>query len=117
MTEGKAAIWARVSSNRPGADDQEVRLSDWAGKRGLPVAQVYRIDESASRAEHYRTLARLYEDARLGSFRALLVWDLDGLSQDGSVALPEIEQHLWGYGVRVLSYQGEVAKTGGPPNY
>lgn len=69
------------------------------------MAAVYVEQESAWKAGHQRELARLILDAGRHRFGAVLVWSLDRLPREGSLAILKLVDRLKTCGVRVLSYQ------------
>lgn len=69
------------------------------------MAAVYVEQESAWKAGHQRELARLIRDAGRHRFGAVLVWSLDRLPREGSLAILKLVDRLKTCGVRVLSYQ------------
>ncbi len=101
----KVAIYTRVSTAEQDIDNQLVVLKEWAAGRGFDVVEIYQEEESAWRRGHQRDLARLISDARSGRFKIVLVWALDRLSREGSLAIMTLVHRLGQYGVRVLSYQ------------
>ncbi|MFC1958306.1 recombinase family protein [Chloroflexota bacterium] len=80
-------------------------LIDWVGTRGFTLVEVYQEQESAWRDGHQRELARLLRDAHRGRFSIILVWSLDRLSREGSLAILQLVNKLSKLGVKVLSYQ------------
>jgi putative DNA-invertase from lambdoid prophage Rac len=66
---------------------------------------VYQETESAWKAGHQKVLADLLEDARKQKFDTLLVWALDRLSREGSLAILSLIHRLKTYGVKVISFQ------------
>ena len=109
----KAGLLLRVSDPGQHADNQLPDLQAWADRRGLEVVQVYQFQESAWRGAHQKMLSQVYRDARQGKFSVLLVWALDRLSREGSLATLAIVHRLGQYGVQVLSYQEPWTEAGG----
>jgi len=66
---------------------------------------VYQETESAWKAGHQKVLAALLEDARKEKFDTLLVWALDRLSREGSLAILSLIHRLNTFGVKVISFQ------------
>ncbi len=79
----KAAIWIRVSDPAQRADNQLPDIQAWASRRGLEIAQIYELQESAWQGAHQKKLSQVYQDARQGKFQVLLVWALNRLSREG----------------------------------
>ncbi|MBA7665631.1 Serine recombinase PinR [subsurface metagenome] len=107
MTEPKlkAVIYSRVSTQDQSTDNQVPVLRDLAASRGFELVQVYRENESAWKAGHQRELSCLVANARQRKFDLVLVWSLDRLSREGSLAILELVHKLNIYGIRVISYQ------------
>jgi DNA invertase Pin-like site-specific DNA recombinase len=101
----KACVYARVSTDRQDAENQNLALHAWAERLGLEVVAIYQEDESAWKGGHQRELARLLRDAQRGRFQVVLVWALDRLSREGSLSILTLVNRLGRYGVKVLSYQ------------
>jgi len=101
----KAVIYARVSTDEQDTDNQIAQLTSWSSSRGWEIADVYKENESAWRDGHQKELAQLIVDARKGKFDAVLVWALDRLSREGSLAILTLVSKLKTCGVKVISYQ------------
>ena len=105
MVKLKVAIYSRVSTGEQDTQNQAVVLTEWAKHRDFEVVKVYEEEESAWKAGHQRELARLLEDARKRRFDIVLIWALDRLSREGSLAILTLVNRLKICGVKVLSYQ------------
>ena len=103
--EMKAAVYLRVSSNEQSKDNQLPALEAFANNRSYEIVKIYKEEESAWRSGHQRELAKLIADARQKRFQIVLVWALDRLSREGSLAILSLVHKLSIYGVKVLSYQ------------
>jgi len=101
----KASIYVRVSTGAQDTTNQLSVLKDWARHRSFEVVRVYSEDESAWKAGHQRELARLLQDSSKRKFDVMLVWALDRLSREGSLAILSLVNRLKIYGVKVISYQ------------
>ena len=101
----KASIYVRVSTGAQDTANQLSVLKDWAKRRGFEISRVYSEEESAWKAGHQRELARLLQDSRKRKFDVLLVWALDRLSREGSLAILSLVNRLKICGVKVMSYQ------------
>jgi len=101
----KASIYVRVSTGAQDIANQLSVLKDWAKRRGFEIIRVYSEEESAWKAGHQRELARLLQDSRKRKFDVLLVWALDRLSREGSLAILSLVNRLKISGVKVISYQ------------
>ncbi|MFC2016978.1 recombinase family protein [Chloroflexota bacterium] len=101
----KCVIYSRVSTEEQSTANQVNVLNDWANTRGFIIGEVYQEQESAWRDGHQRELAQLLRDAHRGRFSTVLVWSLDRLSREGSLAILQLVNKLSRLGVKVLSYQ------------
>jgi len=101
----KTVIYARVSTDEQDTDNQIAQLVSWAASRGWEVTETYKESESAWKAGHQRELARLLDDARKRKFDTVLVWALDRLSREGSLAILTLVSRLKICCVEVISYQ------------
>ena len=101
----KAAIYSRVSTSEQEVENQTAALTKWAKQRGFKVVAIFEEEESAWRAGHQKELANLLRDARRQRFGIVLVWALDRLSREGSLAILTLVHRLGAHGVKVLSYQ------------
>lgn len=101
----KCCIYSRVSTAEQDIENQLLILEKWAEGRGFDVVAIYQEEESAWRAGHQQQLAKLVRDARANRFKAVLVWALDRLSREGSLAILSLIDRLGKYGVKVISHQ------------
>ena len=101
----KCALYVRVSTEEQDMANQTMVLRKWAEDRGFEIVEVYQEAESAWRGGRQRELGRLYRQARLGRFKAVLVWSLDRLTREGPRAILEEIHRFLSCGVRVLSHQ------------
>lgn len=117
----KAAIYARVSTDAQEAVNQIESILNWGIARDWYTREdynygripVYVEAESAWKAGHQKELARLVNDARFGKVDTILVWALDRLSREGSLAILSLINKLKSYGCRVISYQESWTETPG----
>ncbi len=101
----KPVIYTRVSDPSQTTSNQILQLTSWAESRGWGTPAVYEETESAWKAGHQKVLAKLLEDARKQKFDTILVWALDRLSREGSLAILSLIHRLKSFGVKVISYQ------------
>ena len=110
----KAALWLRVSDlSRQTVENQRAALETEAERRGLEVAKVYEVGESAYQGAHQKALGQVCRDARAGRFKVLLIWSLDRLSREGPTATLEAVSRLARQGVHVVSLQEPWVETSG----
>lgn len=105
MSQIKAVIYARVSTEEQSTSNQVEALSAWAAHRGFDIREIYFEQESAWSGGHQRELARLIDNARRHEFDYILVWALDRLSREGALAILSLINKLNAWGVKVISYQ------------
>jgi len=101
----KAVVYSRVSTTDQDAGNQYLAIRTWAKARLIEIIDHYSEQETAWRAGHQKELARLVKDAQQGKFSYVLVWSLDRLSRQGSLAILELINRLSHYKVKVISYQ------------
>jgi len=101
----KAVIYSRVSTEEQTTANQVDTLRAWAESRGFALVETYQEQESAWRNGHQRELARLITGAQQRRFDVVIVWALDRISRQGSLAILELVNKLNAWGVKVLSYQ------------
>lgn len=109
----KAALWARVSTDEQECENQLRQLRAYAERRGLEVACVYRLEQSAFTGAHRNALEQVLRDARAGHFAVLLVWALDRLSREGPLATLQLVDRLSRLNVQVISLQEPWTEVGG----
>lgn len=114
----KPVIYTRVSDPSQTTNNQIMQLTSWAESRGWGIPTAYEETDSAWRAGQQKVLASLLEDARKQKFDTLLVWALDRLSREGSLAILSLINRLKTFGVKVISFQeswteapGELAEV------
>ena len=105
MSSIKVAIYSRVSTDEQETDNQVIVLDKFATDRGFESVGLYYEKASAWKDGHQQTLARLMTDAARHKFDAVLVWSLDRLSREGSLAILRLIDRLKTYRVKVISYQ------------
>lgn len=102
----KAGILGRVSGDGQETENQIRILREMAARRGVEVARVYALEESAWRNPATVVLSDVFHDAERGVFTILLVWALDRLTRGGPLETLEVMQRFeQRYGVQVWSHQ------------
>lgn len=79
----RAAIWARVSTDRQEVDNQLRELRAYAARRHWEVVKVYEVEASGWTGKQRRDLDGAWEDGRQGVYEVLLSWALDRLTREG----------------------------------
>ena len=101
----KPVIYARVSYGTQETENQILQLTAWAQSRGWGIPVIHKETESAWKTGHQKVLAELLEDCRKQKFDTIMVWALDRLSREGSLAILSLISRLKQYRVKVISYQ------------
>ena len=101
----RVAIYLRVSTVEQSVENQLPVLEQLCQQRGWQVIEVYHEQESAWKSGHQGELRRLTEDARKSRFDAVLVWALDRLTREGSLAILQLVDKFKQFGIKVISYQ------------
>lgn len=109
----KAVIYSRVSTQEQETANQVIHLKGWAKSRGFDLVEVYQEQESAWTHGHQKELQRLFIDAQRGHFKVVLVWALDRLTREGSLAILTLINKLQRLNVRVYSYQEQWTEAPG----
>jgi Resolvase, N terminal domain len=98
----KAAIWARVSTDRQHEDNQIPDLERLCEHRGWEITRRYEIaDASAYKGEHRRALQRMLDDAHRGES----IWAVDRLCRQGIEELLRLIWELRERNVSLVSHQ------------
>jgi DNA invertase Pin-like site-specific DNA recombinase len=109
----RAAIWARVSTDRQETDNQVSQLRELAGRRGVQVVAVYKVEVSAWKGWHRKDLGLVLRDAQGHRFDVLFVWALDRLSREGPLETLQIVDRFGRAGVQVISLQEPWTEVSG----
>jgi DNA invertase Pin-like site-specific DNA recombinase len=113
MPSMKAALWARVSTDRQETENQIRQLREVADRRGWEVAETYFVEASAWKGRHRPDLERAVADARGGRYSVLLVWSLDRLAREGPLDTLQVVDRFGKLGVQVVSHQEPWTEAGG----
>ena len=81
-SDGRAALYVRVSTKEQTTENQERDLQEWAQRLGLKVMNIYTDTTSGARADR-TALAQVLAGAHRREFDVLLIWSLDRLSREG----------------------------------
>ncbi len=112
-SDGRAALYVRVSTKEQTTENQERDLQEWAQRLGLKVMNIYTDTTSGARADR-TALAQVLAGAHRREFDVLLIWSLDRLSREGIGAMARYIEQLRAAGIRVMSHQEPWLDTGGP---
>ncbi|MCI4341261.1 MAG: recombinase family protein [Thermoplasmata archaeon] len=109
----RAAIYARVSTDRQDMDRQLVELREYAVRAGHQVVEEVREQESGAKAGR-SGLSRLQELAHQRKIDVILVWEMSRLTRRGIGPLLEILKGIQAQGVAVISLREPFLSTSGP---
>ncbi|MFC1846758.1 recombinase family protein [Chloroflexota bacterium] len=104
-TKSRVVIYSRVSTDEQDIDNQVKALEQYIVSRCFIGIRTYRETESAWKGGRQSELKRLCDDASRRQFNIVLVWSLDRLSREGSLAILQLINRLNRYGVKVISLQ------------
>jgi len=80
----KAAIWARVSTERQSEENQIPAMERFCEHHGYSIEKRYLMsDVSAFTGAHREALRTVLDDAYRGEFEVLVVWAIDRLCREG----------------------------------
>jgi DNA invertase Pin-like site-specific DNA recombinase len=102
----RAAIWARVSTDKQDETNQIPALENYCAAHGYEITRRYVLsDVSASNGAHKTTLRAMFLDAQCGDFDVLVVWALDRIRREGIEELLRIVRELREQNVRLVGLQ------------
>lgn len=113
----RAALYLRVSTDdgRQTAENQKIALTEYAARKKWTVTAIYEERISGAVALRDRPqLVRLFADAALGRFDAVLVFSLSRLSRGGAGETTVLIHRLNELGVGLVSATEEFITTAGP---
>jgi DNA invertase Pin-like site-specific DNA recombinase len=91
----KAAIWARVSTERQDESNQIPALEQFCAHHGYEIAKRYLLsDVSAFNGAHRETLKAALDDAYRGEYSVLVVWAVDRVCREGIEELLKLIRQL-----------------------
>jgi DNA invertase Pin-like site-specific DNA recombinase len=102
----RAAIWARVSTDKQDETNQVPELERFCAHHGHEITRRYLLnDVSASNGAHRDTLKAMLDDAWRGEFDVLVVWALDRITREGIEELLKLIRQLRERHVSLVSIQ------------
>jgi DNA invertase Pin-like site-specific DNA recombinase len=102
----RAAIWARVSTDKQDETNQVPELERFCAHHGHEITRRYLLnDVSASNGAHRDTLKAMLDDAWRGEFDVLVVWALDRITREGIEELLKLIRQLRERKVTLISLQ------------
>ncbi len=112
----KIGIYTRVSTLDKGqnTENQFIELREYCERQGWEIVKEYSDNVSGSKGREKRPqFDKMFDDARLKHFDALLVWSLDRLTREGVSPCFSYISKLDGYGVKFISFREEYLSTMG----
>src|SRR2546421_13058397 len=100
----KAAIYARVSTDRQESMNQIAELREYAARRGWEVVREY-VDEDVRGKDRKPQLEALLEAAHQRRFDVAVFWGLDPLTRGGGKDAIDIPYRLGASRVDFLSFR------------
>jgi DNA invertase Pin-like site-specific DNA recombinase len=124
----RAALYARVSTNRKHESKQEaqkrkqevenqlLQLREYCQRQGwqLDEADIYIDKMSGKRADNRAEFQRMFTDASQRKFDVVVVWALDRFTREGVWETFDHVKKLNGYGVQFESFTEPHFRTTGP---
>jgi DNA invertase Pin-like site-specific DNA recombinase len=102
----RAAIWARVSTDRQTEANQIPDLERFCEHRGYEIAKRYLLsDVSAFNGGHRETLKAALDAAHRGEFQVIVVWAVDRICREGIEELLKIVREFRERHVSLISLQ------------
>ncbi len=101
----KAAIYARVSTDRQGTENQLRELRAYCGRQGWEIAGEYVDEDVEGKVERKPRLEALLLDAHQRKFDVVAFWALDRVTRRGPKDALDFLHRLGQSGVEFVSYQ------------
>jgi len=110
----KAAIYARVSTDRQDSLNQIAELREFCVRRGWEVVHEY-IDEDVSGKQPRKPeLEALLRDCHHGDFEVVVFWSLDRLTRAGPDDAADVLGRIAASGANFVSLKEEAINSMGP---
>ena len=109
----KAAIYARVSTDRQESLNQIAELREYAARQGWEIVQEY-VDEDVRGRDRKPQLEALLEAAHQRRFDVAVFWALDRLTRAGVKDAIDILHRLGSSGVDFVSFRESYLTSLGP---
>ncbi len=109
----RAAIYARVSTNRQEAANQVRELNEFCTRKGWAIACEY-VDEDVGGRARKPQLERLLIDAHQKRFDVAVFWALDRVTRSGVKDAIEVLYRLTASGVDFVSFREPYLTSLGP---
>jgi len=114
MTDMRAAIYARVSTDRQETENQLVQLRSFCSERGWDVTQEY-VDEAVKGREiHKPQLEMALLGAHQRKYDILVFWALDRVERRGALDTLKMLDELTRQNVKWVSYMERYLDSAGP---
>jgi DNA invertase Pin-like site-specific DNA recombinase len=114
MTDMRAALYARVSTDRQETENQLVQLRGFCSERGWDVTQEY-VDEAVRGREiHKPQLEMALLGAHQRKYDILVFWALDRVERRGALDTLKMLDELTKQNVKWVSYMERYLDSAGP---
>ena len=110
----KAALYARVSTDRQEVENQLRELREFCGSREWEVYAEYVDENVRGKEEHKPALEKLLLDAHHGKFKVVTFWALDRLTRAGVKDTINLIYRFQEIGLDWVSHQEMYLSTLGP---
>jgi len=110
----KAAVYARVSTDRQETMNQLRELREFCARRGWEIAAEYVDEDVRGKADRKPELERLLRDAHERRFDVVAFWALDRLTRAGPDAAADVLARMEATGCEFVSYKDPALNTLGP---
>src|SRR5437870_4103715 len=109
----RAAIYARVSTDRQETLNQLRELREYCARQGWEVAREY-VDQDVRGKDRKPELERLLLDAHQKRFDVAIFWALDRISRKGALDALSILDQFAKFGVKFISFTEPYISSVGP---
>ncbi len=110
----RAALYARVSTDRQETDNQLEVLRQWAEVAGHAIVVEYVDDGISGKTDRRPAFQQMLKAARNREFDLLVFWSLDRLSREGARETLNHLQYLTAHGVEWRSHTESYLDSCGP---
>ena len=109
----RAAIYARVSTDKQEAANQRMQLRQLCEAQGWQIVREYQDTETGSRADRIE-FRQMLNNASRRKWDLLVFWALDRFTREGTLATLKYLEQLENYGIRWRSFTEPWIDSAGP---
>jgi len=110
----RAAIYARVSTDRQESMNQIAELRAFCDRKGWTIVREYVDEDIGGKQERKPRLESLLGDAHRGEFQIVAFWSLDRLTRRGPDDAADLLGRIAAAGVDFVSFKEEAINSMGP---